>query len=142
MALEFLSLSLCAHYGDRIVPAEDFEIPLRLPESSPAVLDWTPSEVRGQSVVVQLLELRIEDFTGEDPHDEFAQAITQGLESATVWLNSFTPDPFPTFHQKGLHLRCVVEGWMTQDQLDLDFPPAFLRVLGEKGIRLQLITNE
>ncbi len=66
----------------------------------------------------------------------------QGLVRAADWLARQPPSLFKEFRTAGRGTDLLIEGWIDQDQFDLDLPVEFLRACGVLGLSVSICTND
>lgn len=143
MSVEHLTVSLRGHHPDgRSVTAEEFTLPLEI-TSTDAVAETLVDRGKWQSALIIFSSLHIEDYASlPEPHEAFASALESGFESVAAWLTKRPPETFQAIRKSGIELTLFINMWIDQDQMELKFPPSFLRACGVSGIPIEVISND
>jgi len=143
--VEWLQVSLRAwDPSARPIPRAEFLDRLVLGPDGPVSVPTPPDNPR-----VRLLAISRDDFAHVDTSadagarsEAFVAAVTDGLTRAAAWLTLQPVDVFESLRAGGRRTEVFVGAWVTQDQFDLDVPPAFLRACGVLGLTLSICTND
>ena len=141
MALDYINISLRAWTQSKdCVPDGVFLDQLNC--DSPLILEVSPSRRAWESALVVLCQRELKNFSGEEKHDHFQQAIFEDLTKSAEWLTIHPPELFREMRNSGLKIDIITTGWIDCDQLDLSFPSKFLAACGERDLSITIITNE
>ena len=101
-------------------------------------------EKPGCGANVVFAELLCEEYDVEDTeaYSRFDAQIRQAFERARDWLLAHDVRLFQSFVASGLELEILISAWIDSDQIDLEFEADFLKACGERGIRLNIMSNE
>jgi hypothetical protein len=101
------------------------------------------------SASVRLLAVERQDFDHVDTtvdagarSEAFAKFVRDGLLNAAAWLGRQDSRIFADLRAAGRKTDVFVDGWIDQDQFDLDLPPEFLKACGALGLTVSILTND
>jgi hypothetical protein len=138
MAVDNITVSLRVwHRTGAQVPKAEFIGKLSFKDA-----DFVKKNKKDNSTV-KLLSLVADDFSeAEEQSEAFAEAIKNHMLQAAEWLATQSPEVFAALRANGYITDICVTAWIDSDQMDLDFPPEFLRECGLHGLAISIITND
>ncbi len=144
MSVEGIQISLRGWYSDdRRVSAQHFTLPLRAFEKDPQIVTISQGKRVGQAALIVLFRSDAAD-TAPVPEDgeTLDEVISIALSRIGSWLNERSPEVFHLLRADGLKIDLFIGLWITNDQLDLALPPELLTACGERGISIEIISND
>lgn len=147
MAVASVLIGLQASGRDRGVTAVEFLAPLAI----------EPGEVEAiradggpwASGMVYLGVVRFSAFDSVDSSidagaqsEAFHAGVIDAFRAAGRFLDRRSPEVTAALRSAGLSLRVFVEVRMDQDQMELEFPPAFLAACGRHGLGIYVLSND
>ncbi len=92
---------------------------------------------------VDLVEVESAAFQeAEEPNEAFVAELDRRLKRVAGWLERQPATLFAELRDAGFCTQLLFTGWIDCDQLDLDLPPELLRICGELGLSISIITND
>jgi len=143
--VEWLEFTLRAwDRNGRKIPRADFLDRLAFDPADTARAESGPGAQR-----VRLLSVSREEFAHVDTTQDagaqseaFAAALHEGLVEAAKWLTRQPVAVFEELRAVGHVTDVFIDGWMDQDQLDLDLAAEFVQACGKLGLSISVCTNE
>jgi hypothetical protein len=140
MALDWARVSLRGHGGAEPTGTALFEVLGLRPEDG---LDSHPSDSAWKSANITLVEVARDDCQeADEPTEEFARRLDEGLRRAAAWIEMRPPGAFDRWRETGRRADVFVGGWQDGDQFDFSFPPEFLLACGRAGLPIEICTND
>ena len=133
-------ISLRGYYDDgKNVTSEAFVAPLRVSDQGMGAL---ADRGAWKSALITLSSRLIKDYESYDePHDAFAADLASDLQRAADWLEERRTE-IDKLKSRGMHLDVFADLWIDQEQMELSLPHSLMRVCGELGLKLEVITND
>jgi hypothetical protein len=96
----------------------------------------------GSTAVINLFRSSISDCTQEGAYDLFEKELNNAFAMIAEWLGRQPENAFRHFQDVGIRVTLLVNLWIDNDQLDLEFPPSLLLICGKSNINIVVISNE
>jgi hypothetical protein len=64
------------------------------------------------------------------------------LNFAALLSTHVSRESLDRFRATGVEMNVLVNPWIDNDQIDLEFPPEFLLEIGRLGLPLEIISND
>src|SRR5262249_18577217 len=96
----------------------------------------------GEVSSIRLLRVRLTETQGhKEPLDEFDEQVQRGFQNSADWLHSRSPEAFEKCRKAGLHLHLEIEGWISNQKLDLTLPSELVNAWGLARLPISIRTN-
>jgi hypothetical protein len=77
-----------------------------------------------------------------EPSEAYANALRAGFIDFSNWLATLSSDSCDALRDDGMKLVVLIDIWMDQDQMELEFPPGLLIQLARLRLPLELVSND
>jgi hypothetical protein len=103
----------------------------------------TPARAKSQRARIILFAVEVRECAhAEEPTEEFVGRVRVGFEAATRVLAGCSSEGLARWRDVGGRADVFIRGWMDQDQIDLDLPPAFLAECARLDLPIRICTND
>lgn len=102
-----------------------------------------PSLHEWESELIGLLNININDFQSfPEPYEGFTLRLKEEFLKSAEWLNTQNPISFDQIRKLGFKTDIVIEGWLMNEQFDLEIPLEFISACAKLGLTITIITND
>ena len=77
----------------------------------------------------------------EEPDEPMADAIASSFRSAAEWMRALDPNSLTALRERGFKIDVFCEIHTDNGQVELAFPPEFLRECGRCGLPIRILSN-
>jgi len=100
-------------------------------------------KVKAHNHRADLMSIELSEFSkAEEPTEAFVYELDIRLKHVARWLERQPKTLFSDLRHSGFRTHVLFTGWIDGDQLDLRLPPELLRICGELGLGIEIITND